>query len=74
MVERNASGMFIFYNKVLVENSVNANVKSQLSTLMFDLKGNSTNTIILTDTKDREHKTRKLQDKVTNSTVYCAHR
>ena len=65
MVERNASGMFIFYNKVLVENSVNDNVKIQLSTLMFDLKGNCTNTIILTDTKDREHKTRKLEDKVT---------
>ena len=65
MVERNASGMFIFYNKVLVENSVNDNVKSQLSTLMFDLKGNCTNTIILTDTKDREHKTKKHQNKVT---------
>ena len=64
MVERNAFGMFIFYNKVLVENSVNDNVKIQLSTLMFDLKGNCTNTIILTDTKDREHKTRKLEDKV----------
>ena len=37
--------MFIFYNKVLVENSVNDNVKSQLSTLMFDLKCNCTNTI-----------------------------
>ena len=74
MVERNASGMFIFYNELLVPNSVNDNVKSQLSTLMFDLKGNCTNTIILTDTKDREHEMRTLQDKVTNSTVYCAHR
>ena len=64
MVERNAFGMFIFYNKVLVENSVNDNVKIQLSTLMFDLKGNCTNTIILAGTKDREHKTRKLEDKV----------
>ena len=26
MVESNASGMFIFYNKVLVENSVDDNV------------------------------------------------
>ena len=65
MMEINASGMFIFYKKVLVQNSVNDNVKSQLSTLMFDLKGNCTNTIILTDTKDREHEMRALQDKVT---------
>ena len=65
MMERNASGMFIFYNNVLVDNSINDNVKSQLSTLIFDLKGNCTNTIIFTYTKDREHKTRKLQDKVT---------
>ena len=64
-MEINAPGMFIFYKKVLVQNSVNDNVKSQLSTLMFDLKGNCTNTIILTDTKDGDHKTRTLQDKVT---------
>ena len=52
------------FNYFLVENSVHDNVRSQLSNFMFGLKGNWTKTIILTDTKDREHKTRKLQDKV----------
>ena len=65
MMERNAPGMFILYHKVLLENQVDDTVKSQLSNLMLILKDNFTSTIIFTNTKDREHKTRKLQGKVT---------
>ena len=75
MIERNTSGMFILYHKFLVENQVDDTVKSWLSILRLILKDNPlqktnkqkdnlTNTIIFTNTKDREQKTRKLQEKV----------
>ena len=51
MMERNASGMFILYQKVLLEIQVDDTVKSQLSILMLILKDNFTKTIIFTNTK-----------------------
>ena len=64
-MKRIASNMFTLYHKVLVENQVDDTVKSRLSILMFDLKDNCTNTIIVTHRKDREHKTIRLQGKAT---------
>lgn len=71
-MERNASGMWILYQTILDENQENdamqiyyfgAYVTCQV--LMIDLKGICTNVTILTNTKDREHKYRKFQGKVT---------
>ena len=73
MMERNASGMFILYQKVLLEIQVDDTVKSRLSILMLILKDNFTKTIIFTNTKKIENtKPENIKEKSPNSPLYSA--
>ena len=70
MMERNVSGMFILYQKVLLENQVDDTVKSQLSILVLILKDNFTKTIIFTNTKEGDTKPENFMEKSNNSPLY----
>ena len=72
MMERNASGMFILYHKVLLEIQVDDTVKSRLSILMLILKDNFTNTIIFPNTKEGDTKPENFKEKSPNSPIYNA--